>query len=79
MNEVIDRPNFYNSERLHSTLGYVSPRQFEAKWFTVQQRKAASLQWLTDTLNRGKIIQHQPTPNQSPRHEHRIQNSIQRP
>jgi transposase InsO family protein len=41
MDEVIDWLNFYNSERLHSTLGYISPMQFEAKWLAAQQPKAA--------------------------------------
>ena len=32
MDEVIDGLTFYNHHRLHSTLGYVSPIQFEKSW-----------------------------------------------
>jgi transposase InsO family protein len=38
---VIDWLNFHNSACLHSTLGYVSPMQFEATWLAAQQPKAA--------------------------------------
>jgi transposase InsO family protein len=31
--EVMDWINFYNAHRLHSTLSYVSPMQFEKNWF----------------------------------------------
>jgi transposase InsO family protein len=41
MDEVIDWLTFYNHRRLHSTLGYVSPMQFEKRWDTAQQLKAA--------------------------------------
>jgi putative transposase len=43
MDEVIDWLGFYNSHRLHQTLGYVSPMAFEQRWFAAQQqnRKAA--------------------------------------
>jgi putative transposase len=41
MDEVIDWLTFYNHRRLHSTLGYVSPMQFEKRWDAAQQLKAA--------------------------------------
>ena len=41
MDEVIDWLTFYNHRRLHSTLGYLSPMQFEKKWLAEQIRQAA--------------------------------------
>lgn len=41
MDEVIDWLTFYNRRRLHSTLGYVSPMQFEETWLAEQVRQAA--------------------------------------
>ena len=38
MDEVIDWLNFYNHQRLHSTLGYVSPMTFEQRWTAAQQQ-----------------------------------------
>jgi len=41
MDEVIDWLTFYNYVRLHSTLGYVSPMQYEKNWHAAQLLKAA--------------------------------------
>lgn len=38
MDEVMDWLGFYNSTRLHQTLGYVSPMAFEQRWFAAQQQ-----------------------------------------
>jgi putative transposase len=41
MDEVIDWLTYYNHRRLHSTLGYISPMQFEQNWFAAQLKNAA--------------------------------------
>jgi transposase InsO family protein len=41
MDEVIDWLTYYNHRRLHSTLGYISPMQFEKNWFAAQLKKTA--------------------------------------
>jgi putative transposase len=41
MDEVIDWIGFYNRQRLHSTLGYVSPIRFEQRWLADQEKRAA--------------------------------------
>ncbi len=41
MDEVMDWLMFYNHRRLHSTLGYISPMQFENNWIAAQLKKAA--------------------------------------
>jgi putative transposase len=41
MDEVIDRMTFYNHRRIYSTLGYVSPMQFEKSSHAAQLLKAA--------------------------------------
>jgi transposase InsO family protein len=40
MDEVIDWLAFYNHRRLHSTLGHLSPRQYEERWVAAQLNKA---------------------------------------
>jgi len=40
MDEVIDWMMFYNQSRLHSTLGYLSPMQFEKNWLAKQLKHA---------------------------------------
>jgi putative transposase len=40
--EVIDWILWYNRERLHSTLAYVSPMRFEKNWHAAQARQANS-------------------------------------
>ena len=41
MDEVFDWMTFYNHRKIHSTLGYVSPMQFEKSWHAAQLLKAA--------------------------------------
>jgi transposase InsO family protein len=41
MDEVIDWLMYYNHRRRHSTLGYLSPMQFEKNWFAAQLQDAA--------------------------------------
>ena len=41
MDEVMDWLTYYNHRRLHSTLGYISPMQFEKNWFAAELKKAA--------------------------------------
>ena len=41
MDEVIDWLTYYNHKRLHSTLNYIGPMQFEKNWFAAQLKKAA--------------------------------------
>jgi transposase InsO family protein len=41
MDEVFDWMAFYNHSRLHSSLGYVSPRQYEERWVAAQLNTAA--------------------------------------
>ncbi len=38
---VMDWMAFYNHRRLHSTLGYLSPMQYEQRWYEAQRKKAA--------------------------------------
>jgi len=40
LDEVIDWMTFYNHRSIHSTLGYVSPMQFERSWLAAQLSKA---------------------------------------
>ena len=41
MDEVIDWLTFYKHRRLHSTVGYVSPKRFEDTWHAGQAKEAA--------------------------------------
>jgi putative transposase len=41
MDAVLDWMPFYNHRRLLSTLGYLSPMQFEQRWHAAQRNKAA--------------------------------------
>ena len=41
MDEVMNWFAFYNFKRLHSTLGYVSPMEYERQWYAANQMNAA--------------------------------------
>jgi putative transposase len=41
MDAVMSWMAFYNHRRLHSSLGYLSPMQYEQRWHAAQHRKAA--------------------------------------
>lgn len=41
MDAVLDWMAFYNHRRLHSTLEYLSPMQYEQRWYEAQRKKAA--------------------------------------
>ena len=41
MDAVLSWMAFYNHSRLHSSLGYLSPMQFEQRWHEAQHKKAA--------------------------------------
>jgi transposase InsO family protein len=41
MDEVIDGLAFYKHGRLQSSLGYLSPGQYEERWVVAQLNKAA--------------------------------------
>ena len=41
MDAALDWMAFYNHRRLHSTLGYLSPMQYEQRWYEAQRKKAA--------------------------------------
>ena len=41
MDEVLDWLIFYNLGRLHLTLNYVNPMEFERSWYAAQRQQAA--------------------------------------
>jgi transposase InsO family protein len=41
MDEVVAWLTFYNYRRLHSSLGYLSPMQYEQRWHAAQHKTAA--------------------------------------
>jgi transposase InsO family protein len=41
MDEVVDWLTFYNYRRRHSSLGYLSPMQYEQRWHAAQHKNAA--------------------------------------
>lgn len=38
---IMDWMAFYNYRRLHSSLGYLGPMQYEHRWYAAQRKKAA--------------------------------------
>lgn len=53
--EVVDWLSFHNSNRLHRTLGYVSPMNYEKTWSAAEVRKSAQRSPLGGTSNKGKV------------------------
>lgn len=54
MDEIVDWLTFYNQQRLHSSLGYVSPMQFEVAWLAARRRQAAQRSQLWDPETRAR-------------------------
>lgn len=54
MDEIIDWLTFYNHNRLHSTLNYMSPMQFEQRWFAKQRKKISIITNAMDSIKQGQ-------------------------